>query len=173
LVTLARGLYARFQRLIHEAAMFGTVGAIVFVVATVGTNLLHFQVGLGPLISNVIASIVATFVSFTGNRYWTFRHREGSTMAREYVVFFVLNALGLGIQLACIWFTYYRLGLHGKLEYNIALILGIGLGTLFRFWSYRKWVWLPPPAAAGGGVGQAQPAGSDVPAQVAASRQLP
>ena len=126
--------------------MFGTVGAIVFVVATVGTNLLHFQVGLGPLISNVIASIVATFVSFTGNRYWTFRHREGSTMAREYVVFFLLNALGLGIQLACIWFTYYRLGLHGKLEYNIALILGIGLGTLFRFWSYRKWVWLAPPA---------------------------
>lgn len=153
--------------------MFGTVGAIVFVVATVGTNLLHFQVGLGPLISNVIASIVATFVSFTGNRYWTFRHREGSTMAREYVVFFVLNALGLAIQLTCIWFTYYRLGLHGKLEYNVALIIGIGLGTLFRFWSYRKWVWQAPAARTAGGGGQPQPAGSEMPAHAAAPRQLP
>jgi len=26
----------------------------------------------------------------------------------------------------------------------VAVNLGIGLGTLFRFWSYRKWVWVPP-----------------------------
>ena len=85
-MTVVRGLYQRFQRLIHEVAKFGVVGAIAFVVTTVGTNLLHFQVGLGPNTSNVIATIVATFVSYAGNRYWTFRHREGSTMAREYMV---------------------------------------------------------------------------------------
>jgi len=144
---VVRGLYGRFQRLIHEAAKFGVVGAIAFLVTTVGTNLLHFQVGLGPNTANVIATIVATFVSYAGNRYWTFRHREGSTMAREYMVFFVLNGIGLAIQLACISFTYYLLGLTDKLSYNIALIIGIGLGTLFRFWSYRKWVWVAPPAA--------------------------
>jgi putative flippase GtrA len=146
-VSVVRGLYGRFQRLIHEAAKFGVVGAIAFVVTTVGTNLLHFQAGLGPLTSNVIATIVATFVSYAGNRYWTFRHREGSTMAREYMVFFVLNGIGLAIQLACIGITYYPLGLTDKLSYNISLIIGIGLGTLFRFWSYRKWVWVAPPAA--------------------------
>jgi len=146
-VSVVRGLYGRFQRLIHEAAKFGVVGAIAFVVTTVGTNLLHFQAGLGPLTSNVIATIVATFVSYAGNRYWTFRHREGSTMPREYTTFFVLNGIGLAIQLACIGITYYLLGLTDKLSYNIALIIGIGLGTLFRFWSYRKWVWVAPPAA--------------------------
>ena len=146
-MSVVRGLYGRFQRLIHEAAKFGVVGAIAFVVTTVGTNLLHFQAGLGPLTSNVIATIVATFVSYAGNRYWTFRHREGSTMPREYTTFFVLNGIGLAIQLACIGITYYLLGLTDKLSYNIALIIGIGLGTLFRFWSYRKWVWVAPPAA--------------------------
>jgi putative flippase GtrA len=146
LVALVRALYGRFQRPIHEVAKFGVVGAIAFVVTTVGTNLLHFQTGLGPLTSNVIATIVATFVSYAGNRYWTFRHREGSTMAREYVVFFVLNGIGLAIQLACIGITYYLLGLTDKLSYNVALIIGIGLGTLFRFWSYRRWVWVEPPA---------------------------
>ena len=174
-MALVRALYGRFQRLIHEVAKFGVVGAIAFVVTTVGTNLLHFQVGLGPLTSNVIATIVATFVSYAGNRYWTFRHREGSTMAREYVVFFVLNGIGLAIQLACIGVTYYLLSLTDKLSYNVALIIGIGLGTLFRFWSYRRWVWIAPPAAGADppGVGSpgegppvaARPAREHVPSQ--------
>jgi putative flippase GtrA len=164
LVALVRALYGRFQQLIHEAAKFGVIGAIAFVVTTVGTNLLHFQVGLGPLTSNVIATIVATFVSYAGNRYWTFRHREGSTMTREYVVFFVLNGIGLAIQLACIGVAYYLLGLTDKLSYNIALIVGIGLGTLFRFWSYRKWVWVAPPETkAETGAGERQPQPTDPP----------
>jgi putative flippase GtrA len=161
LVALVRALYGRFQRLIHEAAKFGVIGAIAFVVTTVGTNLLHFQVGLGPLTSNVIATIVATFVSYAGNRYWTFRHREGSTMTREYVVFFVLNGIGLAIQLACIGVTYYLLGLTDKLSYNIALVVGIGLGTLFRFWSYRKWVWVEPSEGTEAGAGERPPRPTD------------
>jgi putative flippase GtrA len=179
-VTVVRGLYQRFQRLIHEVAKFGVVGAIAFVVTTVGTNLLHFQIGLGPLTSNVIATIVATFVSYAGNRYWTFRHREGSTVPREYALFFVLNGIGLAIQLACIGITYYLLSLTDKLSYNIALVIGIALGTLFRFWSYRRWVWVAPsraraeagadgrrplpagPAMAGHPAGQAGQAGQHV-----------
>lgn len=144
-VTPVRRLYERFQQLIHEGAKFGVIGAVGFVVTDGGTNLLHFQAGLGPNTANVLATIVATFVTYAGNRYWTFRNREGSTMVREYVVFFVLNGIGLAIQLACISFTYYLLGLHDKLAYNIALIVGIALGTLFRFWSYRKWVWFESP----------------------------
>jgi putative flippase GtrA len=168
-VTVVRRLYERFRQLVHEAAKFGTVGAIAFLTATIGTNLLHFRAGMGPLTSNVIATIAGTFVSFFGNRYWTFRHREGSTMAREYAVFFVLNGIGLGIQLACIGFTYYLLNMHGQLAYNVALLFGIGLGTLFRFWSYRRWVWLAPPVAeAMAAGGRPSPAGSPVAAGSAA-----
>jgi putative flippase GtrA len=170
-VTVVRGLYERFRQLVHEAAKFGTVGAVAFLTATIGTNLLHFRAGQGPLISNVIATIAGTFVSFFGNRYWTFRHREGSTMVREYAVFFVLNGIGLGIQLACIGFTYYLLDMHDKLAYNVALIFGIGLGTLFRFWSYRYWIWLAPPVAEAEAMavgGQPSPTGSPVAARSAA-----
>ena len=68
-------------------------------------------------------------------------------MGRETVLFFVLNGTGLGIQLACIGFTNYALGLTDKLASNVALLLGICLGTLFSFWSYRKWVWIAPTAS--------------------------
>ena len=145
-MTLDRRLYEQFRQIIHEGTKFLVVGGIALVVTTLGTNLLHFQAGLGPLTSNVIATIVATFVAYAGNRWWTFQDREGTTILREYMFFFALNGVGLFIQLACIVATYYALGLHGGLSYNIALILGIALGTLFRFWSYRKWVWLSPLA---------------------------
>jgi len=161
-VTVVRGLYERFRQLVHEAARFGVVGAIAFLVAIVATNLLHFRAGLGPLTSNAIATIVGTCVSFVGNRYWTFRHREGSTLARDYAVFFVLNGIGLGIQLVCVGFAYYLLNMHGKLAYNIALIFGIGLATLFRFWL------APPVAEAVAGGGQPSSVGSRVAARSAA-----
>jgi putative flippase GtrA len=150
-VTYARGLYERFRQLIHEVAKFGVVGVIAFIVTEVGTNLLYLQAGVGPLTSNTIATVVAACVSFAGNRYWTFRHRDRAGIGREYLIFFVLNAIGLGIQLACLGFTYYVLGLTDKFSYNIALFIGIALGTLFRFWSYRVWVWraVPPEDAAG------------------------
>ena len=88
--------------------------------------------------------MVAATLAFAGNRYWTFRHRAASGLGREYFLFFVLNGVGLLIQLLCIGFTHYTLKLDDHFSYNVALIVGIGLGTLFRFWSYKKWVFLPP-----------------------------
>jgi hypothetical protein len=38
----------------------------------------------------------------------------------------------------------YVMGLRGALEYNAASVIGTGLGTIFRFYAYRKWVFLAP-----------------------------
>jgi putative flippase GtrA len=136
-------LYGRFRHLIHEGARFGVVGGIGFVVTDGGTNLLQSPLH-GWLKANAIATLAGMIVTYLGSRYWTFRHRQRGGMGRETVLFFVLNGMGLGIQLACIGFTNYALGLTDKLALNVALFLGIVLGTLFRFWSYRKWVWVAP-----------------------------
>ena len=82
-----------------------------------------------------------------GNRYWTFRHRQGQGTTRDTVVFFVLNGIGLLIYYACIGLTDLAGLGKSKLWYNIALVVGTGLGTLFRFWSYRKWVWVAADAS--------------------------
>ncbi|MBB2909655.1 putative flippase GtrA [Streptosporangium becharense] len=146
-----RHAYQRIIALAHELAKFGVIGAIAFVIDTGGTNLLRFGLDVGPLSSKVIATVVAATVAYAGNRYWTFRHREQSGLAREYFLFFVLNAVGLLISLLVIGFVTYTLGLEDPVSYNIAMLIGTGLGTLFRFWSYKKWVFLPgaepvPPA---------------------------
>jgi putative flippase GtrA len=140
-------LYERFRVLIHEGARFGVVGGIGFLITDGGTNLLESWFRMGWLKANVIATVAAMIVTYLGNRYWTFRHRERGDMGRETVLFFGLNGIGLGIQLACLGTAKYALGLTDKFSLNVALLLGICLGTLFRFWSYRKWVWIASTAS--------------------------
>lgn len=137
----ARNLYERFKVLIHEGAKFGIVGIIGVVITDGGTNVLKSSLNVGWLTANVLATIIATTFAYFASRYWTFRHRERTSVGREGLLFFVLNGIGLVIQLACLGFTVHVLGQTGKFPANVALIVGIVIGTLFRFWSYRKWVW--------------------------------
>jgi putative flippase GtrA len=145
-VNSARTLHERFRHLIHEGARFGVVGGIGFVITDGGTNLLQSPLH-GWLKANVIATVAAMIVTYLGSRYWTFRHRERSGMGRETILFLVLNGMGLAIQLACIGITNYAFGRTDKLAANAALLVGICLGTLFRFWSYRRWVWIASEAS--------------------------
>jgi putative flippase GtrA len=138
------GSYERFRQLVHEGAKFGIVGGIGVVIVLAGSDLLRYGLGLGKFSAVTVATVLATVFTFLGNRHWSFRHREGAGARSEGVVFFVLNGVGLLIQYGCIAFFNVALGLSGRLWYQIALICGIGLGTLFRFWSYRKWVWVRP-----------------------------
>ncbi|GAA3444281.1 GtrA family protein [Planomonospora venezuelensis] len=141
-----RHAYERFAVLARELAKFGTIGAIAFVIDFSGTNLLRFGLDWGPLTSKVIATVVAATFAYLGNRYWTFRHREQSGLAREYFLFFLLNGVGLLISMLVIGFVTYTLGLDDPISYNAALLVGTALGTLFRFWSYKRWVFLAATA---------------------------
>jgi putative flippase GtrA len=146
-VTFARGLYERFRHLIHEFAKFGVVGVIGLLITNAVYDLLYNHVGLGPVTSTTIATIIAATATYLGNRYWSFRHRERTGVVREAVIFCVLNGIGLLIQDAAVAFNYYVLGLgDNKVAGFIALNFGIGVATLFRFWSYRRFVWISPSA---------------------------
>jgi len=133
------GLYERFRQLIHEGAKFLVVGLIGTIVTFgLAIGLKH---SLGEYGAITVATIVATVVTYLGNGRWAFKNRKGQGTARDSVVFFVLNGIGLLIYYLCIWVKDMA-GLKGTLWYVIfVLLLGTGLGTLFRFWSYRKWVW--------------------------------
>ncbi len=137
---MLRSLYARIEHLIHEVAKFGTVGAFAYVVDVGVFNAVLWALGK-PLTAKIISTLVATTVAYFGNRHWTYRHRDRSGLRREYVVFLALNGIGLLIALTCLGVSHYLLGFTSPLADNIAAnVVGIGLGTVFRFWSYRRWV---------------------------------
>jgi putative flippase GtrA len=134
--------------LLHEVAKFGVVGGIGFMVQLVTTNVLHSGFKVGALSAEVVGYIIATAVTFVGNKYWTYRHRVGTShVARESVMFVLLNLVGILIQLAVTSFVTYGLDMKDTLSYNASLIIGIGLGTIFRLFTYRRWVFLATPGA--------------------------
>jgi len=118
------------------------VGILAFLITIVGANALHSGAGLGPLTSVTIATTVATVFAFFGNKLWAFRHRTGSHLGRESVLFFVFNGIGLLIQLAVVAAVHYGLGLTDTLSYNVANIIGIGVATIFRLYCYRRWIFV-------------------------------
>jgi len=143
-MTVLSRLRERYDVLAREMAKFGTVGALAFVVDLSVLNVLSVGLDVPELRSKVAASVAATCVAFALNRHWTFRHREQQGLGRESILFFALNAVGLTISLVVIGAVTYGFDLTGALALNVANVLGTGLGTLFRFWSYRRFVWLHP-----------------------------
>src|SRR5215469_2894686 len=181
-VSSIRKLYARFRQLIHEGFKFLVIGAVGFMVTFGVANALH---PIGKYKAITIATILATAITYLGNRYWTFRHRQGKGTTRDSIMFFVLNGIGLLIYYGCIGLIDLAGLGHSVAWYNVALVVGTGLGTLFRFWSYRKWIWLAHPtsfagsheelpddmAAVGVGPGTHDPGGDSRPREHADARR--
>ncbi|MFV0459948.1 MAG: GtrA family protein [Actinomycetales bacterium] len=145
------GLVARLRGaldvLVREVLKFGVVGALAYVIDVGLFNLLRFGPGdlllHKPLTAKVISVTVATCFAWYGNRQWTFRHRRTPNPGRELVQFALINIIGLGIGLACLFVSHYALGLKTPLADNISANgVGLVLSTLFRFWAYRQFVFV-------------------------------
>jgi putative flippase GtrA len=128
----------------HEVAMFGLVGAINVVVDVGIFNVFRFHVLPGkPLTDKIISTSIAIVSSYFMNRHWTWSHRARTGLLRELPLFLVLSGVGLGIALVCLATSHYGLGFTSKLADNIsANVIGLGLGMVWRFWAFRRWVFL-------------------------------
>ena len=135
------GLVARLRPMVAELTKFIVVGGFCFVLDLVLFNVLHFAAGLGPLTSKTISTVVATAVSYVGNRLWSFAHRvTDEKMGRDVTVYAAINLVGLVITLVPVGVTHYLLDLTGSLALNLAAIVGPAFATVFRFRAYRRWV---------------------------------
>jgi putative flippase GtrA len=141
------------QRLLGEGAKFLTVGGVATLVAFVIFNgLVHGYLGgpgpmhEDPLVAFVLANTVGMVVSYRGSRSWAFRDREAVGPAGGRVAFFVINIVSMAIPLGCLSFTRYVLGLTDPVADNVAAnVVGLGLGTLARFWAISRFIF--PTAA--------------------------
>lgn len=132
--------------LYREMIKFGVVGAVSFVVDVGLMNVLrHTVMEDRPTGAKVVSASVATAVAWIGNRAWTFRHRRNRPAHHEAGLFFLTNGVALLIGAGTIALSHYGLGLTSLAADNVANIVGIAFGTLFRFWAYRRWVFSHEP----------------------------
>ncbi|GAB2778807.1 GtrA family protein [Streptomyces daliensis] len=136
-----RSLRSRVGRLARELAKFGAVGAVGFLVNVAVFNLCMHSFQLAPVRSGVISQVVAIGTNYLGNRYWTYRHIDKSRVHRETSLFFLFSGIGLVLENGILALSHYGFGFTSTLADNIAKnVVGLGIGTVFRFWSYRTWV---------------------------------
>ena len=138
--------------LTREVLTFLLVGGLGYVVDVVTFNLLlgirPFS-GWDPSAARVAAVGVAMVITYYGNRFLTWRGVSLTDRRRQVVLFVVFNVIGLMFSVLTLWLSHDVLGLTSRLADNIsANVVGLALGTLFRFWSYRRFVFAPDAARA-------------------------
>jgi len=140
-------LWVRFGHLVRELGKFGIVGTTAYLL-DLGVYLGLYET-LGWFWAKVASTVIAATAAFLGNRFWTWRHRERTGLHREYLLYFFFNAVGLGIALACLWISHSGLGHYRPEIFQTKLAdiiaaqgFGLVLGTAFRFWSYKRFVFV-------------------------------
>ncbi|MDQ1019047.1 GtrA family protein [Streptomyces afghaniensis] len=139
---------SRLRPLVHEVAKFGAVGGAGVLVNLLVFNLVRHVTDLQVVRASVIATFVAIVFNYVGFRYFTYRDRDRdkSRRTREMTLFLLFSAIGLVIENGILYAATYGFGWDTPLQNNIFKFVGIGVATLFRFWSYRSWVFRALPA---------------------------
>ncbi|GAA2723736.1 MULTISPECIES: GtrA family protein [Streptomyces] len=129
----------------REFAKFGTVGGLGIFVNLGVFNVCRGATGLPVVRCSVIATMVAITFNYLGLRYYAYRDRDRRHRSREVALFAAFSIVGLVIENGVLYVATYGFGWRGPLLGNLFKFLGIAAATLFRFWSYRAWVFRALP----------------------------
>lgn len=158
-------LRARLDQLAREIAKFGVVGGVGLLVNMAVFNLVRQMTEIPVVRASLIATVVAIACNYVGFRHFTYRDRDKSGRTREMTLFLVFSVVGLVIENGVLYAATYGFGWDSPLQNNFFKFFGIGVATLFRFWSYRTWVFraLPVPEAAVPPVAERRPRQAEEP----------
>ena len=142
--------------LMRDVARFALVGGIGLVVDVAVFNLLRStlladgHVTGAVLVAKMISTSAAILTNWAGNRWWTFRTHRHARMLPEAAAFFAVSLAGSAISLLCLVVTHYLLGHTSALADNLsANVVGLLLGSIFRFIAARSWVFGGPATSVG------------------------
>jgi putative flippase GtrA len=157
--TLLRRARSTWRTFARELSGFGVVGAVCFCIDLGLFQVLYAHAGVGAVTAKLISTVVATTVAYVGNRYWSFSHRARSKLGREAGFFFLINLIALLGSLVVIGIFSYPLHFkHHLLVMNLVNLFTIGMGTVFRFWAYKRFVFLHPDRMTANQATRTQPA---------------
>jgi putative flippase GtrA len=92
------------------------------------TWLLKEKIRLNKYLANTCGFVLAATSNYFWNRIWTFGSNNPQ-VAREYLLFFLFAAIGLGLKNLILWFFADRT----KLNFYLSKAIAIALVTLWNF----------------------------------------
>jgi putative flippase GtrA len=150
----------------REVRAFLLVGGTGYVVDVATFNALRSVPPfdrVDPAVARSLAVLAAMCVTYIGNRTWTWSSHSTSDQRREVGLFVVFNVVGLGFSVLTLLLSHDVLGLTSRLADNLsANVIGLALGTVFRYLTYKRFVF--PTDSSDGSPGRSGTGAADAPA---------
>ncbi|HUY62279.1 MAG TPA: GtrA family protein [Candidatus Paceibacterota bacterium] len=131
---------APYNKIVRFAASGGT-GAVVHFSVLI---FLVERLGIYPINASVIAFLCAFLVSFSLQKFWTFRNFDTGKTTRQASLYFSIALAGLGANAALMYLFID----FAQLEYLVAQALTSGIIAVGNFFLYKHVVFpegAPPP----------------------------
>ncbi|MDT4982565.1 MAG: hypothetical protein QOF95_55 [Pseudonocardiales bacterium] len=142
LSSLREHVRSSWRILLKEITAFGVIGLAAL---AIDLGLFAWLSPQGALKAKAVSTIVATTFAYFGNRHLSFSHRARSSLGRETSFFFGINLITLVFsELLIALFVYPLHYEHGSLTVFAVNVVTIGIGTVFRFWAYKRFVFQHP-----------------------------
>lgn len=127
---------------------FLAVGGVGYVIDVASFNFFRTLAPFNaydPAVARTLAVGVAMIVTYVGNRTFTWRGSSEADRRREIGLFVLFNVIGFGFSVVTLVISHDLLGLTSRLADNIsANVIVLALGTAFRYWTYKKYVFATP-----------------------------
>jgi putative flippase GtrA len=134
-----------------EVLAFLTVGGAGYIVDVLTFNYLRTLptlAAMDPSVAKTMAVAAAMVVTYVGNQTLTWRGAAGAGRRRQVALFVLFNVIGLGFSIVTLMISHDLLGLTSRLADNIsANVIGLALGTAFRYLTYKRYVFVYEEAA--------------------------
>lgn len=92
-----------FRELVIQIAKFGVVGVTAFLIDYGLFLLMTYVLGVEYLIASAISFTLSTFFNFAASMRYVFAGKEGQTRTQQFVIFFALSFIGLGVNQLVLW----------------------------------------------------------------------
>lgn len=138
---------------LKQVLRFGLVGGLNTIVDILILNMLLLVFPttstMTLLAYNALAFSVGAVNSFLLNKYWTFRHRQGTTL-KELWRFTITTLCGIGWSSLVLWLAssiLHPLAVNPTLWANTAKIVSVASSALLSYLGMRLWVFVRPSHA--------------------------
>jgi putative flippase GtrA len=129
-----RALITRTLNLSHRLVFFAGIGGVSALVHILTVLYLVTYFELPPLLANILAFFLAFNVSFIGHKYLTFARLNDEKQLSLPHFFIVASSAGILNE-----FLYFLFLTYTGLNYLNALILVLGLVSIYTFFLSRFW----------------------------------
>ena len=122
-------LKALYDKYFKQVRNFGIVGCTVTLLDFIMLHAFVEKVNMWYLAAAALAFIISTVINYILSMKFVFKGREGRSRKEEFIVFAILNLIGLGLTTLLMWLLVDRAGLY----YMFAKVF---TSATVMFWSF-------------------------------------